>query len=140
MHAHVDYHAPEWSVRLTQNTGSRRCSSLTQGILQFCSFQKQYDTVREIEGSVYTALALLRTRLADDAFPGARVIRNKVAKWIIAQAYLGFGWLPTNRENGVDEWTWERVVKTGLVGNEEIQHLLSLHPGEYPVSEVGAKV
>ncbi|GAQ88257.1 hypothetical protein KFL_004130030 [Klebsormidium nitens] len=102
----------------------------------YSRFQKQYDTVRAIEGSVHTVMGLLRTRIPDDAFPGARTVRNKVAKWAIAQTYLGFGWLPTNRENGVDEWTWERVVKCGLVGNEEIEHLLALHPGEYPVSEL----
>jgi hypothetical protein len=100
------------------------------------SFQKQYDTVRDIEGAIHTAIGLLRTRVPDEAFEGAREVRNKVAKWVIAQAYLGFGWLPTYRDNGVDEWSWERVVQAGLVGNEEEEHLLALHPGQYPVSEV----
>jgi hypothetical protein len=101
-----------------------------------CSFQKQYDTVREIEGAIHSAIGILRTRIPDEAFEGAREVRNKVAKWVIAQAYLGFGWLPTYRDNGVDEWSWERVVQAGLVGNEEEEHLLALHPGQYPVSEV----
>lgn len=89
---------------------------------------------------MHGAISLIRTRFQDEAFQGARLARNKIAKLVIAMTYMGFGWLPTSRENNVDEWAWERVVRCGLVGKEEEEHLMALHPGQYPVAEVSSPV
>jgi hypothetical protein len=96
--------------------------------------------VRAIEVNINSVLNLLRTHMPDDAFEGAGDLRTTVAKWMVAQVYLGFGWLPTYRENNVDEWAWERVNEYGLIGSHEKDHLMALPVGEYPITEVSFAV
>lgn len=50
--------------------------------------------------------------------------------------YLGFGWLPSYRENGVDEWTWARVNEYGLISAADREVLMQVPVGEYPITEV----
>jgi predicted membrane chloride channel (bestrophin family) len=102
----------------------------------YARFFQQYNTVRAIEVNINSVLNLLRTHMPDDAFEGAGDLRTTVAKWMVAQVYLGFGWLPTYRENNVDEWAWERVNEYGLIGSHEKDHLMALPVGEYPITEI----
>lgn len=103
---------------------------------RLCRFAQQYNTVRAIEVNINSVINLLRTHLRNDSFEGANELRTTVAQWVVAQVYLGFGWLPSYRQNQVDEWSWEKVNEYGLISEEDRLHLMSLPVGEYPITEV----
>jgi hypothetical protein len=102
----------------------------------YARFAQQYNTVRAIEVNINSVINLLRTHLRDDTFEGANELRTTVAQWVVAQVYLGFGWLPSYRQNQVDEWSWEKVNEYGLISEEDRLHLMSLPVGEYPITEI----
>eukprot|EP00243_Klebsormidium_subtile_P003329 TRINITY_DN16693_c0_g1_i1.p1 TRINITY_DN16693_c0_g1~~TRINITY_DN16693_c0_g1_i1.p1 ORF type:complete len:395 (+),score=140.09 TRINITY_DN16693_c0_g1_i1:412-1596(+) len=99
-------------------------------------FFQQYNTVRAIEVNVNAVINILRTHMPNDVFDGANELRATVARWVVAQVYLGFGWLPSYRENGVDEWTWAKVNEYGLISAADREVLMKVPVGEYPITEL----
>ncbi|GAQ85756.1 hypothetical protein KFL_002530010 [Klebsormidium nitens] len=89
-------------------------------------FFQQYTACCEILSSSSAFAMGIRTHFPDGAFPDAAAVRTRLQKYLMAQLYLGFTWLPHYKANNLHEWAFGHVSKMGLLLPEEEGKLLAL--------------
>jgi hypothetical protein len=83
-----------------------------------------------LQGKIGRICSELRTFFPEKAFPGARLERLKLARWLIGIMYLGLASLPQYKDNGVLDWAWKQVIELEILTVKEEERLKNLPKGE----------